>query len=98
MEFDFTAAWLGLVGIATSAFSLFSDGPSVHFPGAVNSKFVSNLTFERPSTHTAIPTYRVMDQDGIIVDKNRKPPDVSDEEALTWYKNMLTGTHQLYLI
>lgn len=64
---------------------------SVHFPGAVNSKFTTKLSFERPSTHATIPTFRVMDSDGLIVDKDRDPPDVSDEEVLTWYKNMLTG-------
>ena len=64
---------------------------SVYFPGAVNSKFTTKLSFERPSTHPAIPTFRVMDSDGVIVDKDREPPNVSDEEVLTWYKNMLTG-------
>ena len=64
---------------------------SVHFPGAVNSKFVTKLAFERPSTRTAIPTYRVMDSDGIVVDEGRKPSDVDPEEIITWYKNMLTG-------
>ncbi|KAI9874256.1 MAG: hypothetical protein M1830_009951, partial [Pleopsidium flavum] len=64
---------------------------SVHFPGAVNSKFTTNLSFERPSTHPAIPTYRVMDSDGAIVDETRAPEDVSDHEVLKWYKNMLTG-------
>lgn len=49
------------------------------------------MSFERPSTHLAIPTYRFMDSDGVIVDKDRGPPDVSDEEVLTWYRNMLTG-------
>ncbi|KAA6413316.1 MAG: 2-oxoisovalerate dehydrogenase E1 alpha subunit [Lasallia pustulata] len=62
----------------------------VHFPGAVNSKFTTKLSFERPSTHATIPTFRVMDSDGVIVDKDRDPPDVSEEEVLTWYKNMLT--------
>lgn len=66
--------------------------PSVHFPGAVNSKFTTDLAFEHPSTHPAMPTYRVMDSDGIIVDESRRPSDVSNEEILTWYKNMLTGT------
>ncbi|MCJ1356633.1 MAG: hypothetical protein MMC33_006628 [Icmadophila ericetorum] len=56
---------------------------------AVNSKFTSQLSFEHPSTHPAIPTYRVMDSEGIIVDEARKP-DVSPEEVITWYKNMLT--------
>ncbi|KAL9578094.1 MAG: hypothetical protein Q9212_005940, partial [Teloschistes hypoglaucus] len=61
----------------------------VHFPGAVDSKFTTRLSFERPSTHPAIPTYRFMDSDGVVVDKDREP-DASDAEVLTWYKNMLT--------
>lgn len=65
---------------------------SVHFPGAINSKFTTKLSFEKPSTHPAIPTYRVMDSDGIIVDKARTQSDISDDEILMWYKNMLTGT------
>ncbi|KAL8712705.1 MAG: hypothetical protein Q9225_006904 [Loekoesia sp. 1 TL-2023] len=31
-----------------------------------------------------------MDSDGVVVDKGREP-DVSAEEVLTWYNNMLTG-------
>ncbi|KAI9714157.1 MAG: hypothetical protein M1812_006485 [Candelaria pacifica] len=62
----------------------------VHFPGAVNSKFTTDLAFERPSTHDAIPTYRVMDSDGVIVDESRTPEDISDQEILGWYKHMLT--------
>ena len=58
----------------------------------MNSKFTTELAFERPSTHPAMPTYRVMDSDGTIVDESRKPSDVSNEEVLTWYKDMLTGT------
>ncbi|KAL8905083.1 MAG: hypothetical protein Q9207_002857 [Kuettlingeria erythrocarpa] len=63
---------------------------SVHFPGAVNSKFTTKLSFERPSTHPAIPTYRFMDSDGVVVDEARQP-GVTNEEVLTWYQNMLTG-------
>ncbi|KAL9101479.1 MAG: hypothetical protein Q9187_009244, partial [Circinaria calcarea] len=62
----------------------------VHFPGAVNSKFTTQLSFERPSTHPAIPTYRVMDSDGIIVNEGKKPLNIDNEEVLQWYKNMLT--------
>ena len=58
----------------------------------MNSKFTTELAFERPSTHLAMPTYRVMDSDGTIVDESRKPSDVSNEDVLTWYKDMLTGT------
>ena len=32
-----------------------------------------------------------MDSDGELVDKERGQPDVTDEEVLTWYKNMLIG-------
>lgn len=39
-----------------------------------------------------MPTYRVMDSDGNIVDMSHEPTDVSNEEAIKWYKNMLTGT------
>lgn len=45
-----------------------------------------------------MPTYRVMDSDGEIVDKTRGAPDVSDEEVLTWYKNMLTGLEHCNLV
>ena len=64
---------------------------SVHFPGAVDSKFTTQLNFERPSNIPAIPTYRVMDSDGVVVDQAWNP-DVSDAAILMWYKNMLTGT------
>ena len=49
------------------------------------------MSFVTPSAHEAIPTYRVMDSDGVIVDKSRGPPDVTDEEVITWYKNMVVG-------
>jgi 2-oxoisovalerate dehydrogenase E1 component alpha subunit len=69
----------------------------VLFPGAVNSKFTSEMTFLKASDLPAIPTYRVIDSDGELVDKSRGPPDVSDEEVLTWYKNMLNGMLSLEL-
>ncbi|KAJ5715835.1 uncharacterized protein N7483_013016 [Penicillium malachiteum] len=62
----------------------------VHFPGAINSKFTTDMTFLKASDLPAIPTYRVIDSDGELVDKTRGPPDVSDEDVLTWYKNMMT--------
>jgi hypothetical protein len=65
--------------------------PSVRFPGAVNSKFTTEMAFINPQDMPSIPTYRVMDSDGVLVDKSRKKLEVSDEEILTWYKNMLTG-------
>ena len=68
----------------------------VHFPGALSSKFTTNLAFEHPATHPAMPTYRVMDSDGIIVDRSRKPAGISDGEVIQWYKDMLTGMDLSY--
>ncbi|PYH97271.1 branched chain alpha-keto acid dehydrogenase complex, alpha subunit [Aspergillus ellipticus CBS 707.79] len=62
----------------------------VRFPGAINSKFTTEMTFTNPSNAPNIPTYRVMDSDGVLVDKSRKPMNVPNEEILSWYKNMLT--------
>jgi len=32
-----------------------------------------------------------MNSDGVLLEKDRKLLNVSNEEILTWYKNMLTG-------
>ena len=64
----------------------------INFPGAVSSKFTNELAFQTPSTYDAIPTYRIMDSDGVIVDEARAPKDVTDAEAVKLYKDMLTGT------
>ncbi|KAL3473393.1 thiamine diphosphate-binding protein [Aspergillus californicus] len=63
---------------------------SVRFPGAVNSKFTTEMSFINPQSMPSIPTYRVMDSDGVLVDNNRESLGVLDEEILGWYKNMLT--------
>jgi 2-oxoisovalerate dehydrogenase E1 component alpha subunit len=63
----------------------------VRFPGAVNSKFTTEMAFINPMDKPGIPTYRVMDSDGVLIDKNRSELSVSNEEALMWYRNMLTG-------
>lgn len=36
-----------------------------------------------------MPTYRVMDHSGTVVDKSREPIDISDEEVLKMYRDML---------
>lgn len=63
---------------------------SVHFPGAVNSKFTTSLSFARATEEDAMPTYRVLNQDGAVVDKDAKAPDITDEEAIRLYKDMVT--------
>jgi 2-oxoisovalerate dehydrogenase E1 component alpha subunit len=60
----------------------------VLFPGALNSKFTDSLKFIRPAEHEAIPTYRVMNQNGDVLNKD-EGVDTSDEEALELYRNMV---------
>ena len=64
---------------------------SVRFPGAVDSQFTTDMSFIKPSDTPAIPTYRIMDSDGIVVDKNRVPLEITEQEVVTWYKNMMIG-------
>jgi 2-oxoisovalerate dehydrogenase E1 component alpha subunit len=61
----------------------------VHFPGAVNSKFTTTLAFQNPTNNEAIPTYRIMDSDGVVVDEERAPRSVGDAEAVKLYKDMV---------
>ncbi|KAI0169346.1 2-oxoisovalerate dehydrogenase alpha subunit mitochondrial precursor [Hypoxylon sp. FL1284] len=61
----------------------------VSFPGAVKSAFTNNLKFALPSDHPALPTYRVVDQDGNVVDQTFAP-DLSDEQVVGLYRHMLT--------
>ncbi|EYE95032.1 thiamine pyrophosphate-dependent dehydrogenase E1 component subunit alpha [Aspergillus ruber CBS 135680] len=79
-----TARW-------SSSLSQRPGSDRVQFPGAVNSKFTTDMAFMKPSDMPYIPTYRVMDSDGALVGTDKKRPvDVSDQEILTWYRNMLT--------
>ena len=63
---------------------------SIQFPGAINSKFTSTLRFHNPFEIDAMPTYRILDQSGKPVDSSRSPIDISNEEVLKMYKDMLT--------
>ncbi|GAB7363369.1 hypothetical protein MBLNU230_g3649t1 [Neophaeotheca triangularis] len=66
--------------------------PSVHFPGAVNSTFTPSLAsaLSRPSEKDALSTYRILAQDGSIIDPSQSPPDISTEELLKMYTDMVT--------
>jgi len=48
------------------------------------------MSFVRPSQLDAIPTYRILDQDGVIVDKDRDPPSIPDAELIKMYTDMVT--------
>lgn len=60
----------------------------VLFPGALNSEFTNTLEFLRPANRKAIPTYRVLDQQGQVLDKETGV-DTDDEEAVVLYRNMV---------
>ena len=60
----------------------------VLFPGALNSEFTNTLEFLRPANRKAIPTYRVLDQQGQVLDKETGV-DTEDEEAVVLYRNMV---------
>lgn len=36
-----------------------------------------------------MPTYRILDQEGVVVDQAQQPPDISNEELLRMYKDMV---------
>lgn len=58
------------------------------FPGALNSEFTNTLDFLRPSANKAIPTYRVLNHYGEVIDKE-VGVETEDEEALEIYRNMV---------
>lgn len=90
LELGLTETWVRPVSMVSMSDLRMLIMPSVLFPGAVNSKFTTTLDFERPTQKKAMPTYRILDQDGAIVDKDRDPPDISDAELLKMYKDMVT--------
>ncbi|KAK3614430.1 hypothetical protein LTR56_027261 [Elasticomyces elasticus] len=47
------------------------------------------MDFIVPSQMPPIATYRVLDFNAKLIDRNRPAPDVIDEQALTWHRNML---------
>jgi 2-oxoisovalerate dehydrogenase E1 component alpha subunit len=46
------------------------------------------MVFENPKDREVIPCYRVMDSEGVLVDKSYNR-DITDKEALKLYTNML---------
>ncbi|ODA80802.1 hypothetical protein RJ55_03762 [Drechmeria coniospora] len=60
----------------------------VSFPGALKSAFTNTLQYEVPESYKALPTYRVVDQHGVVVDGSFRP-DISDEQIVKLYKDML---------
>ncbi|OBS16999.1 hypothetical protein FPOA_12460 [Fusarium poae] len=60
------------------------------FPGAPSTQMTTKMDFVTPTQFPVIPTYTVMNSEGNLEDQQRQDPEVSEEQALGWYKNMLT--------
>lgn len=73
---------------AASSVSQRPNSDYVSFPGALKSAFTTQLSFEHPESYKALPTYRVVDQHGAVVDQSFQP-DISDETVVKLYKDML---------
>ncbi|USW48142.1 Putative dehydrogenase, E1 component, thiamine diphosphate-binding protein [Septoria linicola] len=61
----------------------------VHFPGAVNSRFTTALNFARATEDDAMPTFRILDQEGRVLDKSLEP-EISDTEVIRLYVDMVS--------
>ncbi|GJC87513.1 2-oxoisovalerate dehydrogenase subunit alpha, mitochondrial [Colletotrichum liriopes] len=73
---------------AASSLSQRPNANHVSFPGAVKSAFTSTLKFETPGDYPAVPTYRVVDQNGAIVD-DAFVPDLGEDGIVKLYKDMV---------
>ncbi|PHH82530.1 hypothetical protein CDD82_5711 [Ophiocordyceps australis] len=73
---------------AASSVSQRPNSDHVSFPGALKSAFASTLKFETPDSYSALPTYRVVDQHGEVVDSSFKA-DISDQQVVKLYMDML---------
>ena len=49
------------------------------------------MDFISPQKLPPIATFRVMNMKGEVEDKTRGSIEVTDEQALEWYRNMVTG-------
>jgi 2-oxoisovalerate dehydrogenase E1 component alpha subunit len=65
------------------------DSNTVRFPGAVESQFTHELAFHRPHDVAAMPTYRYINAEGVVVD-TKSQLDIGKEKALKMYKDMVT--------
>ncbi len=74
---------------SASSLSQRPDSKHVSFPGAIDSAFSHEMKFSMPSTYPALPTYRVVDQNGDVVDQSFTP-DLTDQEVVKLYLDMVT--------
>ncbi len=62
---------------------------SPRFPGASSSPVTTKMDFIDPKSIPPIATYSVMNRHGVFRDGSRTSVDVSDEQVIEWYKNMV---------
>ena len=74
---------------AAGSLSQRPDAKAVSFPGAVKSEFTNKLKFELPAEFPAMPTYRILDQHGNVVDPSFEP-DLSEDQVVKLYRDMMT--------
>jgi 2-oxoisovalerate dehydrogenase E1 component alpha subunit len=43
-----------------------------------------------------MPTYRILDQDGVVVDKSQQPSDIPDDELIKMYTDMLSVSSECH--
>lgn len=56
----------------------------------MNSKFTTELQFQRATEEDSMPTYRYIDHEGQVVDPNHPGLDITDEQIVEIYKVMVT--------
>ncbi|CZR70027.1 probable 2-oxoisovalerate dehydrogenase alpha subunit, mitochondrial precursor [Phialocephala subalpina] len=84
------ATWLSVSSKPRIPVRWIASNARARFPGAVGSQLVTTMDFVIASNYPIIPIYGVMNADGYMEDKTRPRPAVTTEQALTWYRNMLT--------
>jgi len=65
------------------------DSDTLRFPGAIESRFTNELIFHRPQDLLAIPTYRYINAEGVVVD-NKVQLDIDQDKARKMYMDMIT--------
>lgn len=73
---------------AASSVSQRPHSDFVSFPGAVKSAFTNTLNYQHPEEWTALPTYRVLDQNGVVVDPSFEA-DLTEEQIVKLYTDMV---------
>lgn len=75
----------------THDYSKNETSSSVNFPGIRNTEYINSIQFNLPENIDSIPIYRVLDQNGNILDKTQEP-NFNKEFVQKMYRNMIQLT------